>query len=202
MPRKIPEVIFFHTSNQHKLDEASQAMSNLYIKIRSLKDISSRISVIEPQGESCAHVAHSKITQVLDLIENKLNGNWLMVEDSGLFVNALGGFPGVYSSYVHTTIGVKGIVKLLEGNGDKSAQYISSISFWDGKRIQSVEGYCKGRISLELKGDAGFGYDPIFIPEAGNGQTFSEMTLMEKTALSHRTMALKRMVEKLNFPSM
>ena len=125
-----------------------------------------------------------------------------MVEDSGLFVDALGGFPGVYSSYVHSTVGIEGIVKLLEESKDKSAQYISSISFWDGEKIHSVQGHCKGRISLESRGDAGFGYDPIFIPEAGDGRTFSEMTLLEKTALSHRTMALKMMVEKLNFPSM
>ena len=202
MLRKKPEQIFFHTGNEHKLDEASQAMSELQIKIRSLKEISSSISVVEPQGENCANVAHSKIMQVLDLVEDELNGNWLMVEDSGLFVDALGGFPGVYSSYVHSTVGIEGIVKLLEENKDKSARYISSISFWDGERIHSVQGHCKGRISLESRGDSGFGYDPIFIPEAGDGRTFSEMTLLEKTALSHRTMALKMMVEKLNFPSM
>ena len=202
MPRKKPEIIFFHTGNQYKLNEASQAMSKLQIKIRSLEDISPNISVVEPQGENCTHVAHSKIMQVLNLVGDKLNDNWLMVEDSGLFVDTLGGFPGVYSSYVHSTIGIEGIVKLLEESKDKSAQYISSISFWDGEEIHSVQGHCKGRISLELRGDAGFGYDPIFIPEAGDGRTFSEMTLLEKTALSHRTMALKMMVEKLNFPSM
>ena len=143
MLRKKPEQIFFHTGNEHKLDEASQDMSELQIKIRSLKEISSSISVVEPQGENCAHVAHSKIMQVLDLVEDELNGNWLMVEDSGLFVDALGGFPGVYSSYVHSTVGIEGIVKLLEESKDKSARHISSISFWDGERIHSVQGHCK-----------------------------------------------------------
>ena len=201
MPRKKPELIFFHTGNGHKLNEASQAMSKLQIKIRSLRDISPSISVVEPQGEDCAHVARSKIMQVLHLVEHKLNGNWLMVEDSGLFVDALGGFPGVYSSYVHSTVGIEGIVKLLEVKEDTSASYISSIAFWDGERIHSVQGHCKGRISPESRGDGGFGYDPIFIPEAGDDRTFSEMNLREKTSLSHRTMALKKMVEKLNFPS-
>jgi len=114
MLRKKPELIFFHTGNEHKLDEASQAMSELQIKIRPLKDSFSNISVVEPQGENSAYVAHSKILQVLDSVEHELNGNWLMVEDSGLFVDALGGFPGVYSSYVHSTVGIDGIVKLLE----------------------------------------------------------------------------------------
>ena len=58
-----------------------------------------------------------------------------------------------------------------------------------------------GRISFEPKGDAGFGYDPVFIPEAGDGRTFSEMDMTEKLDLSHRTMALKMMIQKLNFPS-
>ena len=167
MPRKKPEQIFFHTGNQHKLDEASQAMSELQIKIKSLRSISPGISVVEPQGENCAQVAHSKILQVLQLVEKKMNGNWIMVEDSGLFVDVLGGFPGVYSSYVHFTVGIEGILKLLEEKNDRSARYISSIAFWDGEHIHSVQGQWVGRISIEPKGDAGFGYDPIFIPEAG-----------------------------------
>lgn len=201
MPRKKPEQIFFHTGNQHKLDEASQAMSELQIKIKSLRSISPGISVVEPQGENCAQVAHSKILQVLQLVEKKMNGNWIMVEDSGLFVDVLGGFPGVYSSYVHFTVGIEGILKLLEEKNDRSARYISSIAFWDGEHIHSVQGQCVGRISIEPKGDAGFGYDPVFIPEAGDGRTFSEMDMTEKLDLSHRTMALKMMIQKLNFPS-
>ena len=157
MPSEKPEFIFFHTGNEHKLGEASQAMSELQIKIKSLRSISPSISVVEPQGESCAQVAHSKIMQVLHLVGEKMNGNWIMVEDSGLFVDALGGFPGVYSSYVHSTVGIEGILKLLEENNDRSARYISSIAFWDGKHIHSVQGHCRGRISTEPIGDAGFG---------------------------------------------
>ena len=140
-----------------------------------------------------------QIDQWMD--EKKMNGNWIMVEDSGLFVDVLGGFPGVYSSYVHFTVGIEGILKLLEEKNDRSARYISSIAFWDGEHIHSVQGQCVGRISIEPKGDAGFGYDPIFIPEAGDGRTFSEMDMTEKLDLSHRTMALKMMIQKLNFPS-
>src|SRR5712692_10336191 len=89
----------------------------------------------------------------------------LLVEDSGLFINALGGFPGPFSSYVYKTIGLKGILSLMQGKR-RSAYFQSSIAVGSADlRPRIFTGTVKGSVSRKIAGTAGFGYDPIFVPE-------------------------------------
>jgi len=106
------------------------------------------------------------------------------IEDSGLFIKALNGFPGVYSSYVFKTIGNEGILKLMRGVEDREAKFVCVIAYNDGK-VRIFKGEVVGKISNEMRGEHGFGYDPIF---EYNGRTFAEMG-EEKDLVSHRRRA-------------
>lgn len=121
------------------------------------------------------------------------------VEDSGLFIEALGGFPGVYSSYVFKTIGNIGILKLMSQTPKRRAYFKSVIGllYIDRHEVKTVclSGIVKGMIANECRGTKGFGYDPIFIPE-GKDKTFAEdMTI--KNTLSHRAKATKAVIKTL-----
>jgi XTP/dITP diphosphohydrolase len=105
-----------------------------------------------------------------------------IIEDSGLFVDALSGFPGPFSSYVYRTIGNGGLVKLV-GEG-ASARFESIIGSYD-KDYKLFYGQVKGHI-VTSRGRGGFGFDPIF---EHDGRTFGEMTVDEKNAISHRSKA-------------
>ena len=89
----------------------------------------------------------------------------------------------------------------MDGVETRSARYTASISVWDGNKIQSFEGFCEGVIAVEPRGNRGFGYDPIFIPIKGDGRTFSEMTKLEKSRLSHRANALNILSDAILVPS-
>ena len=193
--------ILFHTGNKGKFLEAREYMISRGIKLELLSDYESEIHVIEPQMNNFNEVATSKLRQVLEQVGNKFDDDWMMVEDSGLLIDELGGFPGPYSSYVYSKIGPSGILRLMDGVETRSARYTASISVWDGNKIQSFEGFCEGVIAVEPRGNRGFGYDPIFIPIKGDGRTFSEMTKLEKSRLSHRANALNILSDAILVPS-
>tara|TARA_B100000925_G_scaffold86918_1_gene62399 strand:+ start:800 stop:1408 length:609 start_codon:yes stop_codon:yes gene_type:complete len=193
--------ILFHTGNKGKFLEASELMMSRGIRLELLSVLKPGIRVIEPQMNAFNEVATSKLRQVLEQIGDEFDDDWIMVEDSGLLIDELGGFPGPYSSYVYSRIGPNGILRLMDGVGTRNARYTASLSVWNGSEIQSFEGFCEGIIALEPKGDQGFGYDPIFIPIEGDGRTFSEMTKFEKSRLSHRANALNILSDAMLVPS-
>lgn len=196
-----PKRILFHTGNKGKFLEASEFMISRGIRLELLSDHKAEIRVIEPQMNAFNEVATSKLRQVLEQIGDEFDDDWIMVEDSGLLIDELGGFPGPYSSYVYSRIGPNGILRLMDGVETRNARYTASLSVWNGNEIQSFEGFCEGIIALEPKGDQGFGYDPIFIPIEGDGRTFSEMTKLEKSRLSHRANALNILSDAILVPS-
>ena len=119
----------------------------------------------------------------------------VLVEDAGLFIKALNGFPGPYSSYVYKTIGVEGILKLMEGVVRRDARFESALAFYSPlTELKIFTGAVEGRISEEPRGREGFGFDPIFIPD-GSVKTFAEMSLEEKNRLSHRARAARKFAE-------
>jgi len=121
----------------------------------------------------------------------------LFVEDAGLFIEALNGFPGPYSSYVYKTLGVDGILKLMGGVKDRRAYFKSVIALAiPGEGIRIFTGIVRGSIALEARGTGGFGFDPIFIAE-GMERTFAELSISEKNKLSHRGKAFASMVKWL-----
>lgn len=113
-------------------------------------------------------------------------GEAVIVEDSGLFVNALDGFPGPYSAFVEDTIGIEAVWDLVADEADRSAYFESVVAFADGARELTFTGRVDGQI-VAPRGRGGFGYDPIFEVE---GRTLAERTTAEKNELSHRGRAI------------
>ncbi len=111
----------------------------------------------------------------------------VMVDDTGLFIDALGGFPGPFAAYVQKTLGNAGILKLMEGVDERAARFTTAIGFADGRTVRVFRGTIEGRIARAARGNEGFGYDPIF--ETGD-MTLAEIPLEEKSRTSHRARAL------------
>ena len=157
---------------------------------------------IEPQSPNLEDVAASKLKQAMSLIEGtELEECAIMVEDSGLFIDQFPGFPGVFSSFVYDSIGLMGILNLLGNSSNRYAEYRAVTLLQLKNKIWESSGICKGTISNEKLGDGGFGYDPIFIPQQGNGSTFSQMSSKQKSLISHRSYSLKGLLDSLNLPS-
>ena len=124
-------------------------------------------------------------------------GRPLFIDDSGLFVNALNGFPGVFSAYVFKTIGCEGILRLMDGVKDRSARFECCIGFMSpGQNPFMVKGVAPGMISDRTSGNGGFGYDPIFVPE-GRSETYAEIEISEKNKISHRGRAIEAFIREL-----
>lgn len=147
---------------------------------------------VEIQSEDLTSIAlYSAVQTSLYLKE------LFFVEDAGLYITSLKGFPGPFSSYVYKTIGVDGVLKLLSGFSDRTAIFKSVIVLHCPRQgFKVFEGSVRGSISLEARGLGGFGFDPIFIPE-GHTKTFAEMDLEVKNSLSHRGKAFRAMVNWL-----
>ncbi len=114
-------------------------------------------------------------------------GRPLIVDDTAFAVKALRGFPGPYAAYVLDTIGYQGILRLLEGVGERSASFETAIAYADVNGIRIFRGMVEGVITRSPRGHEGFGYDPIFEVE---GKTMAEMPIEEKNRISHRARAL------------
>ncbi len=190
--------ILFATSNSHKVSEASEIFSRFGHAVSQL-EISGKVpELTEPQADGIEEVALSKMRQIRDLVRGTpIEKSAILVEDSGIFIQSLQGFPGPYSSFVERTIGLEGILALLQKDRDRGAEYRSAVVISLEGETMSSSGFCRGKISEVISGDMGFGFDPIFIPEDGDGRTCGEMTSSEKSAISHRGRALKELSELL-----
>lgn len=114
----------------------------------------------------------------------------MIVEDTGLFVSTLNGFPGPYASYVNRTIGPSSLLALMGDRADREAMFVTAVAFCEvGSRPRLFMGRLKGTIAREPRGKGGFGFDPVFTPE-GFPRTLAEMSLEEKASVSHRSKAL------------
>ena len=127
-------------------------------------------------------------------------GEPCFVDDSGLFIDTLDGFPGPYSSYVHATIENKGILNTMNGVEDREAEFRCVVGYSDGSQTRCFSGVVKGVITTRERGDRGFGFDPIFEYRAEresegveeiSSDTFAEMREEEKNLVSHRKRALE-----------
>lgn len=134
-------------------------------------------------------------------------GTAAVADDTGLEVDALGGAPGVYSArYAGEGVSyAQNVAKLLaelarlpDGGGARRARFrtVALVAFPDGTEV-SAEGAVEGTILSEERGSAGFGYDPVFAPDDGDGRAFAEMSAEEKHAVSHRGRAFRALADKL-----
>lgn len=169
--------VFFASSNRNKYYEAKKILSNFGINLGFFKT-----SLEEIQEESIKKIASKKVADAY-----KKCNKPIIVEDDGLFIESLKGFPGPFSSYVFKTIGNSGILRLVKTN--RKALFQSVIAYCDKKNgIVLFDATMKGQIAKKSQGD-GWGYDPIFIPH-GHSKTYA--MLSNKNEISHRYMALKR----------
>jgi XTP/dITP diphosphohydrolase len=175
--------IVMATSNAHKLEEA-----NFVLKEFGVVLVGQDIKGVEIQSFDPVEVAKASLEAVLPSF-----GRPLVVEDTGLCVKALRGFPGALASHAASTIGNQGILKLLEGEDDRSAYFEAAVAYGvPPDQIWIFTGRVHGTISKEARGEGGFGFDPIFVP-SGHSRTFAQMTLEEKGGLSHRALAFRRL---------
>ncbi|HJM66986.1 MAG TPA: RdgB/HAM1 family non-canonical purine NTP pyrophosphatase [Candidatus Thalassarchaeaceae archaeon] len=186
--------ILFVTSNQGKIAEAKEALRPYGIDIESYNPIP---EIDEIQSSDLVVVAADKLMKAASNSNLSSSILGVMVEDAGFFLDEYEGFPGVYSSYVHKTLGISGVLRSLKGIENRNASFRCVIGIHiDGENF-FFEGTCNGIVSDEIRGKNGFGYDPIFIPNEGDGRTFAEMKLEEKEIFSHRAKALKAFVSFL-----
>ncbi|MDK2795147.1 MAG: XTP/dITP diphosphohydrolase [Archaeoglobaceae archaeon] len=167
----------FITSNKGKFREAREIAEKFGIEIEWLK-----MEYEEPQGSQLEEIAKRSA----EILAREIREPFF-IEDSGLFIEALNGFPGPYSSYVFKTIGNKGILKLMDGISNRRAYFKAVVAYFDGAKISVFDGIVYGEISPEIRGSKGFGFDPIFLYR---GRTFAEMG-EEKNLVSHRRIALE-----------
>tara|TARA_B100000214_G_C23780672_1_gene541203 strand:- start:179 stop:739 length:561 start_codon:yes stop_codon:yes gene_type:complete len=166
-------------------------------------------SILEPFGHSasqlnveCPEIQTSTLEEVvdfgLDWLASKNVQTPLIIDDAGVFVEALKNFPGVYSRYVYDTIGLSGILRQMEGVENRAATFrcVLGLILDNGSKHKFV-GECKGNLIHEMKGTGGFGYDPIFVPE-GYDKTFSELSSEDKNKVSHRGSAMKKLINFLS----
>jgi len=173
------------TSNPGKVKEYQHAFEELGIEMVHL-----RIPYDEVQTFELEEVVRKGMTDI------KSKGiNDFIIDDTGLFIDNLSGFPGVWSAFVQKTIGNKGILKLMDGVDDRGATFKCCIGCnINGKDI-IVTGICDGIILKEEKGTEGFGYDPLFSHDGR--KSFAEISLDEKNRVSHRGNAVGLLVKEL-----
>lgn len=166
------------TTNSGKFAEIVRFFENMDIQFEMRQ-----LEILEIQADTLETV----VTRKLDSVDKNLEN--CLVDDSGLFIDALHGFPGVYSSYVYRSIGVNGICKLMQGVDNRNAHFECLFGLRLNNKNYFFKGLCRGTIIGAPRGSGGFGFDPIFVPE-GYSQTFAELSTNEKNKISHRGRAL------------
>ena len=187
--------VAFVSSNYNKYLEAKTILNSFGMQVEFLK-----YECIEVQSDSLATVATAKAKDAFSKFARPV-----LVEDAGLFIDSLNGFPGPFSSYVFGTVGCKGILDLMNKQQNRAARFLSVVAYCDGydnnnnnnhhhtgndvtvNKIKLFEGAVHGIISESERGIA-WGYDPIFIPK-GSEQTFAESNI--KDEISHRYLSLQ-----------
>jgi XTP/dITP diphosphohydrolase len=180
-------MIYFVTSNSGKFAEARAILGDL---------IQRDLGYTEIQADTLEEVASYGIREVMEKQQAPV-----IIEDAGLFIKGLKGFPGVYSAYVQETLGNAGILRLMAGVSDRQAFFRSVVCYGEpGMSPRMFQGEVHGQIGFEPRGSQGFGYDPIFYVD---GKSLAEMELEEKNRISHRSAslhALKAWLEKRTSP--
>jgi len=179
-------MIAFVTTNEGKFREVSEKLSEAGVKL-----VREDRTYPEIQADRLEKVVRFAAT----VLDDQVPGDYL-IDDSGLFIDHVGGFPGVYSSYVYKRLGCPGVLKLMEGVRDRGATFETVFLLRRGEDHEVLHGACRGTIADAERGKGGFGFDPIFLPE-GHAMTFAEMTVAEKNAVSHRARAVEALLAHL-----
>lgn len=185
--------IYFVSNNLHKYSEIKSMLNDKIIGV-DLKFC--KQDIIEIQDEKIENIAMEKAKFAYNIVKKPI-----IIEDDGLFINSLNGFPGQYSKFVLKSIGNRGIIRLLKGSKDRSAYFKSIFVYNDGIIVKVFYGKIIGKISSTIT-EGGWGYDPIFIPLNRNnkkGITFAKLSQTnKKNELSHRRIAFYKLIKWFN----
>jgi XTP/dITP diphosphohydrolase len=194
-PTDRPLLIASGNPNQHR--EISQALQLPPSQVLTPGDLESTLGTAPDPDETGTTLLENAIIKAREF--SLWSGQWALADDTGLFVTALDGDPGVYSARYagETATFSDNIEKLLteisaRDHASREAYFSCVLALCDGDEvILSVEGRCNGTITESPRGEGGFGYDPVFLPD-GETLTFSEMTAEAKNLISHRGLAVRQ----------
>jgi XTP/dITP diphosphohydrolase len=185
--------IYFVSNNLNKYSEIKSMLDD---KIIDLDLKFCKQDIIEIQDEKIENIAMEKAKSAYSIVNKPI-----LIEDDGLFINSLNGFPGQYSKFISKSIGNKGIIRLLKSSSDRSAFFKSIFVYNDGIIAKLFYGKINGKISSTIT-TGGWGYDPIFIPLTTNskkGITFAKLSQTnKKNELSHRRIAFYKFINWFN----
>lgn len=183
--------IVFATHNKNKLKEVALLLPKS-ITLLSLEDIGCTEDIPET-----ANTIKGNATQKANYVTKKYGYNCFS-DDTGLLVDALNGEPGIYSARYageqkNAEDNMQKLLKNLQEKEDRSARFKTTIALNLNNKQHFFEGIVEGKITSERKGEKGFGYDPIFMPN-GHKKTFAELSLSIKNEIGHRGKAIKELV--------
>lgn len=189
--------IIFATGNPNKVLEVNQILGDTGITIKGLKDIGCTEDIPETQP-----TIQGNAIQKADYVTKNYQVNCFS-EDTGLEVDGLRGEPGVNTArYAGNAkdpeANMSKILKNLGDTTNRTARFRTVIALNLGDKQHLFEGICEGDIAFQKTGDGGFGYDPIFLPKGYNGQSFAELTKEEKNKISHRGIAVRKLMAFLD----
>lgn len=187
--------ILFASNNAHKVDEVRAKLAPRYM-VRSLREVVGEVDIPET-GTTLEENAAIKARYLYER-----TGMNCFADDTGLEITALNGDPGVYSArYAGEGCSfddnMDKVLRNLEGHSDRSARFRTVICLIYKGKEHFFEGEVKGEMLTERTGTEGFGYDPIFRPD-GHDRSFAQMTMDEKNAISHRGLAVEKLVKFLS----
>lgn len=186
--------LYFATNNFHKVAEVQKILIGDF-EILSLKDLGNTIEIPET-GDTLEENSRLKVRYLYDTY-----GLDCFADDTGLEVEALGGAPGVHSARYAGTPGddrknVDMLLENLKNTADRNARFRTVITLITDGREKQFEGVVNGKIINERRGNSGFGYDPVFVPN-GYVTTFAEMSAEEKNRISHRGISIRKFADFL-----
>ena len=150
------------------------------------------LDLAEPQALDPADVVEAKVREAYQRLQRPV-----LVEDSGLSLDAWGGFPGALVKWLEKSAGVAAIPRMLEAFPNRGATATCAIAYFDGAQLVAASGSSRGAIALAPRGLGGFGWDAVFVPE-GDTRTFAEMPGEQKDRVSHRRRAWEALAQRLS----
>ncbi len=184
-----PRPILFATGNPHKVEEVAEIL-----------DVAWRVDAQDPDVEETGTTfEENSLIKARALVEAR--GVVAIADDSGIEIDALDGRPGIHSArWTEESDWIPRVLRELDGveGAGRSGRYVAAAAVvWPDGREHVVRGTVEGRIADGPRGTNGFGYDPIFVPDEGDGRTFGEFTADEKHAMSHRGRAFRALRDLL-----
>ncbi len=179
--------ILFATGNKNKVREA-QSVLQIELEIAD-------IELDEVQSMDLIYVAKKKAEEAFAILKKPV-----IIDDVGIFIAALNGFPGPFVKFMEESMGIKKLLDLLKDEKNRDIVVQSVVAFHNGQEVFIFVGEVKGEIAREMRGTDGWGFDPIVIP-AGQTQTYAELGFDKKNELSHRKKAFVKFKEFLDSQS-